>query len=158
MASEMPLDFLSTPEKEISDVPFKGKMIKARLLKVIDGDTVCVAIFCGHMLKLKVRLSDIDTPEMRPKNGDSCGESLAARKVKSYVESLLCDELVTIKLTKLDKYGGRYVGHVYLSETETLSQHLLNRGYAKRYDGRAKPPWIAADFVQINSCACDFPG
>ena len=140
-------------------MPFKGHQIQARLLKVIDGDTISVAIYCGHALKISLRLDGIDTPELHPKGQDLVGEALAAQKVRDYVSQLYTvDSLVTIKLLKVDKYGGRYVGHIYMDngdtavrpEGETLSDHLLARGYAKKYDGRAKPPWRASDFDAIN--------
>lgn len=151
-AHGLPFDFLTSSVEEIVDVPFKGKKIKARLLQVVDGDTVCVAIYCGHMLKLKIRLADIDTPELHPKGEDLVGEAKAAEKVKQYVCGLCTPHsLVTITLLKLDKYGGRYVGHLHLETGESLSQHLLTKGYAKKYDGRAKPPWLASDFDAINS-------
>jgi endonuclease YncB( thermonuclease family) len=152
----LPFNFLTCSVEEIVDVPYKDKMIKARLLHVVDGDTVCVAIHCGHMLKLRVRLADIDTPELHPKGEDKVGEALAAEKVKQYVCSLFIPHsLVTIKLLKVDKYGGRYVGHLYMQSGETLSQHLLTKGYAKSYKGKAKQPWIASDFDMINATSIE---
>ena len=148
----LPDDFLTITAKEIENVPFKGQLTRARLLSVVDGDTICVAIFCGQILKIKVRLDGIDTPEMHPKGKDTVGEALAAERVKNYVTGLLnAYQLVSVKLLKLDKYGGRYVGHVYLESGESISEHLLARGYAKKYDGRAKPPWKIEDFLAINS-------
>lgn len=150
-AHGFPADFFSLPVDDIANVPHKGKQIKARLLYVIDGDTVCVAINCGHPLRISVRLIGIDTPELKPKHVDEVGEADAAEKVKKYVVGLyIGQDLIDIKLLKNDKYGGRYVGHVYLESGECLSQHLIEKGYGKKYDGKAKPPWIASDFAAIN--------
>lgn len=150
-AHGFPADFFSIPADDIVNVPYKGKQIKARLLHIIDGDTVCVAIHCGHPLKLSVRLIGIDTPELHPKHVDEVGEAIAAEKVKQYVIKLFQNrELIDIKLLKNDKWGGRYVGHVYLDSGECLSQHLIEKGYGKKYDGRAKSPWVASDFAAIN--------
>lgn len=147
----LPCDFFTIPHDKISDIPFKGRKIQARLLKIVDGDTISVAIYCGHILKLKIRLEGVDAPELHPKPDDPV-QVQAALKVKNYVMSLFSpDSSVNIRLLKLDKYGGRYVGHIYLSDgITTLSEHLLAKGYVKKYDGRAKSKWIASDFEAIN--------
>jgi len=144
--------------KEATNVPYKGHMIKARIIDVIDGDTIKVVILLGsHPLKLNVRLSGIDTPELHPKKVEDVAigeqEAKAALMVKSYVSNLLGnDQIVTIKLLSLDKYGGRYVGNVYINDgTTTVSEHLVSIGCAKTYNGKKKECWTKQDLCRIHS-------
>lgn len=139
---------------DVSNVPFKDRMIKARVIDVIDGDTIKVVILLGnHPLKLNVRLSGIDTPELHPKPVVHEEEPRVASLVKCYVGNLLChDQIVTIKLLSLDKYGGRYVGHIYIKDdTTTISDHLVSIGCAKVYNGKKKECWTKQDLVKIQS-------
>ena len=139
---------------DVSNVPFKNCMIKARVIDVIDGDTIKVVILLGnHPLKLNVRLSGIDTPELHPKPIVHEEEPRVASMVKSYVGDLLLkDQIVTIKLLSLDKYGGRYVGNIYIKDdTITMSDHLVSIGCAKVYNGKKKECWTKQDLIQIQS-------
>jgi endonuclease YncB( thermonuclease family) len=146
------LDLSKINISDVSNVPFKDRMIKARVIDVIDGDTIKVVILLGnHPLKLNVRLSGIDTPELHPKPVVHEEEPRVASLVKSYVGNLLNkDQIVTIKLLSLDKYGGRYVGHIYIKDdTTTMSDHLVSIGCAKVYNGKKKECWAKQDLTNI---------
>lgn len=86
--------------------------------RVVDGDTIYVKVeegrFSGNIIK--VRLADINAPELSTEMGE---------RAKLYLESLLLNKKVYLDIDDLyttDKYG-RIVAVVYLLYNET---HLLN--------------------------------
>ena len=105
---------------------------RAFVRKVYDGDTITVDIDLGFDVILKnqkIRLSKINTPEVR---GKSREEGI---KVRNIVRERISNKWVTIKTTK-DKKGkyGRWLGTVYeLGIEESLNDWLLNEGHAVKY-------------------------
>lgn len=103
---------------------------RARVISVYDGDTITVDIDLGFNLtrsKVKIRLANIDTPEIR---GDQRDEGLKARDALR--EKILQKDVIveTIK-DKTGKYG-RYLGIIWLDE-ENVNQWLISEGYAEKY-------------------------
>lgn len=98
----------------------------ATVLKLVDADTLWVKIRLGqrHWLKQKLRLRDLDCPELATPEG---------KAAKRYVEAQLATaQSVTICTTRPDKYD-RYLADVYLSQQGQeihLNNELLSRGYA----------------------------
>ena len=105
---------------------------KAFVRKVYDGDTITVDIDLGFDVILKnqkIRLSKINTPEVR---GKSREEGI---KVRNIVRERISNKWVVIKTTK-DKKGkyGRWLGTVYeYGVEESLNDWLLNEGHAVKY-------------------------
>lgn len=120
---------------------------KAKVIDVYDGDTITCEVDCGFNIKhtIKVRLAQIDTPEIRGE------EREAGLVVRDIVRELILDKEVII-VTDKDRTGkyGRYVATVYIERdkapkrlVETYEDHLnmdvdLNRwlvdnDYAKIY-------------------------
>lgn len=133
-------------------IPHKNKIIPARIVDVYDGDTVTVIILINGSSKapfrIKIRILDIDTPEIRTKN---IMEKEAAILVRDYVSDIILNKIVALKIIKWDKYGGRMDGHINLNNV-CLSKLLLDKGYAKPYDGQGpKPKWADSDFNKIIS-------
>ena len=109
----------------------------ARVVDVIDGDTLWLDIDCGFRVwtRQKVRLRGMDTPELGTAEG---------RRAKDFVTTALRDvSSVAVTTTKPDKYD-RYLADVFfLSGAETtevvfqegtfLNRALLEAGLAKRY-------------------------
>lgn len=85
---------------------------KAKLVKVVDGDTLKLDIDLGFNLwhlNQNVRLADIDAPELRTKEG---------KEAKAYLKKMLMKgQVLYITTEKKGKYG-RYVADVYLSANE----------------------------------------
>lgn len=94
---------------------------KALVERVVDGDTIWLNIDLGFdcWIRQKVRLRDIDAPEVSTKQG------LAA---KIYVESKLKKvPLVVVKTYKSDKYD-RYLTDVFYLSDESNAQTVLEEG------------------------------
>ena len=106
-----------------------------KINRVIDGDTIDVAIDLGFYITLnqRVRLKDIDAAETRTKDLAEKAEGLAA---KEWLEKELSQpgEWI-IETLKDDKYG-RILGIIYLvGEPVTVNERMLNEGVAKPYMG-----------------------
>lgn len=115
---------------------------RAKLIKVIDGDTVDVDIDLGFGVWLKnerVRIMGIDTPESRTRDKVEKVFGLASKdRLKQLVEK------DTILKTFASKNGedmkgkfGRILGDFIVGE-KTASEILIEEGHAVRYHGQNK--------------------
>jgi len=106
---------------------------KAKLLKVIDGDTIDVMIDLGFdtWIKTRLRLYGINAPESRTRDK---AEKELGLKAKEEVREYLTKDLTLIVKEK-GKYG-RYLAEVYPSNKKmSINDHLLKLGLAKPYFG-----------------------
>jgi len=104
---------------------------KANVIKVYDGDTITVIVDLGFKIKTteKIRLSNIDTPEIR---GSEREDGLVSKKW--LLDKILGKDIIL--KTFRDKKGkyGRYIGEIYLEGEEiSLNEQLINNGLAERY-------------------------
>jgi micrococcal nuclease len=114
----------------------------ARVVKVVDGDTLDVVIDLGFDIhhKARVRLVGINTPESRTKDLEEKALGMAA---KHYVEDwcLGCGKDVFIKTEKdaTGKYG-RILARIYADENQQvcLNDQLIDAGHATEYWGGAR--------------------
>lgn len=121
---------------------------KAKLLKVVDGDTVDVDIDLGFgiwMRNERVRIMGIDTPESRTRNKIEKLFGLAAKK---RLKELLTKN-ITLK-TFVGRGGedakgkfGRILGDfsVYYPEEDRwcmVTEIMVKEGHAVKYDGQSK--------------------
>ena len=140
--------------KSVAKVPYTEDFMLARIIEVYDGDTVTIVFLHNHSphhpIRMKIRIKSIDAPEKRTK----CQyEKDAALHVTKYATKLMLDKILYIRLESWDKYGGRMIGDVYLKDkTKPISQHLLDKGMVKAYDGGKKTEWTAAECDKIRSC------
>lgn len=124
-------------------VPFRNRVIEARLKKVMDGDTLCFVILIGDFpLDLSIRILGIDSPETALRKGVTPLEKEAGLSVKNHVKSLFeVGNIYNIVLKDIDKYGGRYLGDVYIQENKCLSEYLVEKKLVREYFGDAKKEW-----------------
>lgn len=109
---------------------------KAKITNIVDGDTLDFEIDLGFGITYnnRLRLYGIDTPEIRGK------EREAGLIVKNYVENLLLNKEVYLETVKEKGKFGRYIAKVifynysYPNEETDLSQHLIEKGMAKKVD------------------------
>ena len=105
---------------------------KAKVLKVIDGDTIDVSIDVGFNISLKkrLRLAGVNTPETRTKNAD---EKALGLRAKEFTKEFCADKEVIIHTIKTEKFG-RLLAFVYVGK-KCLNKELIKAGLAKEYYG-----------------------
>lgn len=113
-------------------IDFPRYNYSARLVRVIDGDTIEVNIDLGFSIHFttKVRLLGLDTPEMI---GANRARAIAAREV---LKAMLENQEINLRTTKTDKYG-RYLAEIWIDKTN-VNQWLITNGFAVAYYGGAK--------------------
>ena len=84
-------------------------LYQAKIVKVYDGDTVWATVNHREIFRIKLRLRNINTPEIR---GGSEEEKAEGFKSKHFVEKLLLNKIVHIKITGVDKYS-RFLAFIY---------------------------------------------
>jgi len=144
------IDFLLNNLKNAEYFTLVGLNKKARIVSVYDADTVDALIFLhDRFYKFKLRLSGIDTPEIKPlkkiENRDlhvSC-----AKKCKEYLSSLILNKIVNIECLEFDKYGRLLVNIIH--DNMNINDHLISKKYAKRYEGKTKCTWAEEDLKTI---------
>ena len=101
---------------------------KAKLVKVVDGDTIDVTIDLGFdvSVKKRVRFEGINAPESRTRDLKEKALGLAAKdRVKAILEENSC---FTLESTEIGKYG-RVLGKIHINTLdgdECLTQVCLN--------------------------------
>lgn len=111
---------------------------KARLIRVIDGDTVDAEIDLGFgvYMKQRVRLYGINTPDSRSKDQTERESGLASKQ--RLTEVLSKEFIIETILNKRGKFG-RILGVIYITketgERESVNNILVAEGYAKEYFG-----------------------
>ncbi|MBT3191515.1 MAG: thermonuclease family protein [Verrucomicrobia bacterium] len=111
--------------------------ITGTVSRVIDGDTIVVT---SHSLlstahdpqTLRIRLADIDAPELKQAYGPEARE---------YLRSLVEGELVRVEYKKRDRYG-RILGNVYIG-SRYINLAMTATGHAWRYRYARKTGSIA---------------
>lgn len=102
---------------------------QAKVVNVVDGDTVDVEVDLGFKIytKQRLRLAHIDTPERSQENYSTA---------KKFVQDITLGKTVSIKTTKPSKWG-YYLAEVYI-EDRNLAEMLIAANLAKKYEGGAK--------------------
>lgn len=128
-----------------------------QVIKVVDGDTIDVAIDLGFDISLtkRVRLSGIDTPESRTTD---LKEKALGLEVKEWLKKKLQDQTDIIIKTELpdstEKYG-RILGQLFVGDKEVMSvnkkksvnQQMIDEGYCWVYNGGTKKK----DFAELEA-------
>ena len=107
---------------------------QAKLIKVVDGDTLDLEVDLGFKVSIKIRarLQGIDTPEIWGVKKES-QEYQEGMKAKQFVEDWFVRNGTCIVKTIKDKQGkyGRWIARVFSSlEDEELNSLLLQEGLA----------------------------
>ena len=118
---------------------------KAKLIKVVDGDTVDALIDCGFSTfkKERERLHGINAPESRTRDKEEKKRGLAAKaRLKELIKEGKNQFLVETSIDKKGKYG-RLLGKLFRlyedfvpsNEVRSYNQILLEEGHATEYFG-----------------------
>tara|TARA_Y100000592_G_scaffold16485_1_gene24513 strand:+ start:3355 stop:3687 length:333 start_codon:yes stop_codon:yes gene_type:complete len=105
---------------------------RAKLIKIIDGDTIDVKIDLGFGISLKkrVRLFGINAPETRSKDSDEKKAGLASkRRLEAVLEA--SDGKFILKSKGVGKFG-RCLGEI-LVDNVNINQLLIKEGLAEVY-------------------------
>lgn len=152
----------SFEENDLSKIIHFDSWIYARLFRVIDGDTLLLGLDLGDTsLKISLRVARVDCPETKR---TTTLEIKAGQAAKKYVEKLYDGTvIIRVKLTALDKWGGRWVGYAEVPSCEPartcecgcgargncLTSLLLSKGFAKCYEGKKKEEWTESELKKI---------
>lgn len=98
--------------------------LEGRVVSVHDGDTVTVLV---DNEQVKVRLAEIDAPELKQPFGAKSKQSLSSK---------VFNKSVRVESAGKDRYG-RTLGTVYLGE-ESVNLWMVKEGWAWRYDRYSK--------------------
>lgn len=114
--------------------------VNAEVLRVLDGDTldVRVTIWLGQKLETRVRLSDIDTPELR---GKCQFEKDLAVQAKQALSDYVSNGFITLKNITTGKYAGRVLAIAETPEGQNISQLLIQKGLGRPYRGQKRVSW-----------------
>ena len=122
---------------------------KAKLERVVDGDTVDALIDLGFdtWVKKRIRYKGIDTWESRTKDLDEKKLGLAAKdRNKELLESVSSKPgYFRLKSHGVGKYG-RVLGEIFIKDIEgieyNVNQTLIDEGHAYVYDGGKKKMFV----------------
>tara|TARA_R100001082_G_scaffold102279_1_gene72242 strand:- start:27 stop:440 length:414 start_codon:yes stop_codon:yes gene_type:complete len=122
---------------------------KAKLERVVDGDTVDALIDLGFdtWVKKRIRYKGIDTWESRTKDLDEKKLGLAAKdRNKELLESVSSKPgYFRLKSHGVGKYG-RVLGEIFVKDIEgieyNVNQTLIDEGHAYVYDGGKKKMFV----------------
>jgi micrococcal nuclease len=105
---------------------------KARVEKVVDGDTIEVTIDLGFLLttRRRLRLLRVNTAEMHAHENEARAKAADA---KSRMVELLTGKDILIKTEKSDSFG-RFLAEVWLGEMN-VNDWLLEQGLAQPFRG-----------------------
>lgn len=108
---------------------------------VLDGDTFAAHVIVENNIRIsaRVRLADVDTPEIHGQCDDEIKMALRARD--RIADLLPGGSVVDLKNITDDKYLGRIDADVYLSDGRSLSKILLDENLGRPYDGGRRAPW-----------------
>ena len=111
---------------------------KAKLDRVVDGDTIDVNIDLGFDISVhkRVRLAGINAPESRTRDLEEKKKGLAS---KARLIELLDKGNLVVESKEIGKYG-RVIGdlHIYSDNLDlpiNINKTLVEEGYAVEYDG-----------------------
>ena len=112
---------------------------KAKLKRVVDGDTCDAYIDLGFdvSVKKRIRFMGVDTWESRTRDLEEKKKGLAA---KEYTKEMLSknEGEFTIKSNGVGKYG-RVLGELFIEgEDKSLNELLKDNGHAYEYHGGKK--------------------
>lgn len=139
----IPTTSTNKPSKHINwedTKPFVLPIDSGEVIKVYDGDTITIATRLPYdnaplcpIYRFSVRLTGIDTPELKSHNED---EKNAAINARDALSKLILHKKVVLKNVSTEKYG-RVLAIVYLDDIN-INEWLLKERYALPYDGGTK--------------------
>lgn len=124
---------------------FSAAAVPATVDYVLDGDTfaACVLLDEDITITVRVRLADVDTPEINGKCEREIEMALRARD--RLAELLPVGSTVDLRDVADDKYLGRIDARVFTSDGRDVSRILINEKLGRPYDGGRRDSWCDQD-------------
>jgi endonuclease YncB( thermonuclease family) len=132
---------------------FEGLQCKAKVVKILDGDTIHLLIeYNNKIIRLVCRLFGIDTPEMsktpetakRARNRllqlcTNCNIALDDMMESKVLNNMInCNTLlIDVEFMGKEKYGRELV-NLYSTNKECINEVLIKENYAYSYTGGKK--------------------
>lgn len=122
----------SIPESSFASIPPRARIEKevdARVTEVYDGDTITVAMRLGGrkegLYSYKVRLSGLDTPEMKVSISDPLRDlhKQAGKEVRDVLRHVILGKVVRMRCAGSDMYG-RVLGTIFTRDHVAFSDGL----------------------------------
>jgi endonuclease YncB( thermonuclease family) len=155
----------------VPEFTLAGKTLDAKVVDCYDGDTFQAVFAMGDQLwKFNCRMAGYDTPEIKPlkSNPNRDVEKANAVKAKQALLFHVCDsvpalepvmdkptmdaaikrnsKIIKLQCKEFDKYG-RLLVSVPLSESQTVNDWMVQKGYGYAYDGGKKDATFATSKV-----------
>ncbi len=111
--------------------PAPAYRYRARLERLVDGDTVYLRVDLGFRVEISVnvRLEGIDAPERFTEAG---------KEASAWLSERLAGKDLVLMSTRIEKYG-RALGVIYVVGTEgNINDRMVAAGHAVYYDGGAR--------------------
>jgi len=120
---------------------WEGKTIEAKVIRVIDGDTVDMALQhadSGRIYRYRVRLYGIDAPEMHPRKDNPYREQEreAAQHATMALRTRIEHQRVMATFYKREKFG-REMATIMMDDIN-INEWMISEGYAVAYHGGTK--------------------
>lgn len=108
---------------------------------VLDGDTFAARVALADDIKItvRVRLADVDAPELNGKCADEIAMAVQARDRLSQL--LRVGDIVDLRDVRDDKYLGRIDARVFTADGRDVSKILIDEKLGRPYDGGRRLPW-----------------
>lgn len=117
-----------------------GSVQVTKILRVHDGDTFTASILPWPPIvgqAIIVRISGIDTPEIRDRNFTVLGKAQAAKK---FLEDILrSGKVIILDSIQRDKFFR--INARVMVDGQDVAQALINAGHARPYQGGKRLPW-----------------
>ena len=121
-----------------------GQTYTATVVRVVDGDSVVVAIPAWAATPfgtISVRIAGIDTPESRKPPAKCAAEVVLGKAASAFAKGLVKPgDAVVVTYQGLDKYA-RVDGALTLPDGRDWAAVMLGNGMARAYDGGTKSSW-----------------
>lgn len=124
---------------------FSAAAVPATVDYVLDGDTLAARVLLDEdiTITVRVRLADVDTPEINGKCEREIEMALRARD--RLAELLPVGTMVDLRDVTDDKYLGRIDARVFTSDGRDVSRILINEKLGRPYDGGRRDSWCDQD-------------
>ena len=150
LSSEQINTMMTATEKQVKTFSFVGVKTLCKVSHVHDADTCRVIFyFNGELIRVTVRLSEIDAPEIKPTikqtEEEEMQEIVAGNTAKNRLKELVENKMIYIEFGKNDKYKrplcDLFICNNSYSPCDKVQDILLKEKLVIEYTGGKKIPY-----------------